>query len=301
MKTYIKYGKAICYSGYRENQSPITKTYPTYKEVYEDLKILENDFDYIRMYDASSHAKTVLEVIKNEELSLKVLLGIDLLGEISNPNCAWGGDYSDSEIASNIRYNNKQLEEIIRLCNVYPDIVLGVSAGNEAVPDWNENLVSSSRVLYFVTELKSRTNTVVTYCDNFYYWTNKLTEVAKYVDVISIHTYPLWNGYDVDESIKLCIKEYNQIKDLYPDKQVIITETGWATTSNSSQMKHGVANEDNQVKYNQAVDEWSEQEEIPVFFFEAFDEPWKGSSNNEEPEKHWGYYFVNRNPKKIKK
>jgi len=38
-----------------------------------------------------------------------------------------------------------------------------------------------------------------------------------------------------------------------------------------------------------------------VFFFEAFDEPWKGSKDPDEPEKHWGIYYENRTPKKVKK
>jgi exo-beta-1,3-glucanase (GH17 family) len=42
---------------------------------------------------------------------------------------------------------------------------------------------------------------------------------------------------------------------------------------------------------------WSEEEKITIFFFEAFDEPWKGSNDPDEPEKHWGIYDVNRKKK----
>ena len=52
----IPYGKAICYSGYRKGQSPIKRIYPTNQQIEEDLRILEKDFDYIRMYDAGPHA-----------------------------------------------------------------------------------------------------------------------------------------------------------------------------------------------------------------------------------------------------
>jgi hypothetical protein len=34
-----------------------------------------------------------------------------------------------------------------------------------------------------------------------------------------------------------------------------------------------------------------------TFVFEAFDEPWKGSPDPHEPEKHWGLFYENRNPK----
>ena len=37
----ITYGKAICYSGYRKDQTPIKQIYPTYENILEDLKILE--------------------------------------------------------------------------------------------------------------------------------------------------------------------------------------------------------------------------------------------------------------------
>ena len=45
--------------------------------------------------------------------------------------------------------------------------------------------------------------------------------------------------------------------------------------------------------------QWSEQEQVLVCMFEAFDEPWKGSDDPLEPEKHWGFYFEDRTPKRV--
>ena len=67
----FKFGKAICYSGFREGQSPSKGIYPSYEETLEDLRILENDFDYIRMYDPYQHAQTVLKVIKENNIKLE--------------------------------------------------------------------------------------------------------------------------------------------------------------------------------------------------------------------------------------
>ena len=47
----FSYKRAICYSGYSEGQSPITRVYPSYDEVKEDLLILEKEYDYERLYD----------------------------------------------------------------------------------------------------------------------------------------------------------------------------------------------------------------------------------------------------------
>ena len=42
---------------------------------------------------------------------------------------------------------------------------------------------------------------------------------------------------------------------------------------------------------------WCEEDCILTFIFEAFDEPWKGSDDPDEPEKHWGLFYENRSPK----
>ena len=53
----FEWGRAVCYSGYREGQSPLTCTYPTYEQIVEDIKIIdEMGFKYIRMYDPISYA-----------------------------------------------------------------------------------------------------------------------------------------------------------------------------------------------------------------------------------------------------
>lgn len=293
----LPYGKAICYSGYRENQSPWTKVYPSYEEIKEDLLILEKDYDYIRMYDPSMHAQTALKVIEDHHLKLKVMLGIDLRGEISNPNCRWGGVYSDAEILEHIEINEMNLRKLIELANHYQDIIVSVSAGNEAVPEWNENLVSPERVLYFVKELKKHTKQLVTYCENFYYWIPMLKEVADVCDIISIHTYPAWVNKEIEEALDVSKSDYFEIANHYKDKQVIITEAGWPTMS-SRGIEARLANVQNQKKYIKDMEGWSEQEQVVVFFFEAFDEPWKGSNDDSEPEKHWGIYDVKRRLKK---
>ena len=296
----MPYGKAICYSGYRDGQSPVERKYPTDKEILEDLYILEKDFDYIRMYDASDYTLRTLQLIRKHNIKLKVLLTMNLLGEISNPNCSWGGEYTVEEIAKNIVNNQDELENVISYANQYKDVVCAVSAGNESVPEWNENLVSPGRILYFVKELKKRTNKPVTYCDNVHYWQEDLKEVAREVDFISIHLYPFWEGKSVPEGIESVISGYHLIESLYPNKEIVITETGWATKSNHAQTKANIANEENQKIFNNVIDKWTEKHNITCFFFEAFDEPWKGSTDPYEPEKNWGYYYVNRRPKSIK-
>ncbi len=292
----IPFGRAICYSGYRENESPITKVYPTYAEVLEDLELLSKHFDYIRMYDPYTHAQTVLKVLKDHKLPLKVMIGVEPRGEISNPNCPWGGLHSDEEIEKNKVTNYEQLDLLASLCNEYPEQVLAAAVGNECTSDWHHNLMAPETMAKHVKYLKSKVKHPVTFCEGAYYWETKGKLIAKEVDFISIHSYPMWHKIPVEQAFDATIKDYVTNTQKYPKKQVIFTEYGW-TTEATQNMRPGDANEINQKKYLDQVIKWSEDNKVTMFVFEAFDEPWKGSNNPGEPEKHWGIMDVKRKPK----
>ena len=54
------------------------------------------------------------------------------------------------------------------------------------------------------------------------------------------------------------------------------------------------SNEDYQKGYLDQMISWSNKNQVTMFIFEAFDEPWKGGDDPLEAEKHWGIYDVNR-------
>jgi exo-beta-1,3-glucanase (GH17 family) len=292
----FQFKPAICYSGYRDGQNPRTEVYPSDAEVLEDLLILIKHFEYIRMYDVSEHARSVLRVIKANQLPLKVLLGVEVKGEISNPNCPWGGVYTDEELVEHKAFNIAQLDLVADLANSYKDIVLGISIGNENTAHWHPNKVSPESLVEHAKILKTKTDLPLTFCEAAYEWRNQLAELVKVVDFISIHVYPLWQRVPYTESVELTINEYLETKAAYPDKPVIFTEFGW-TTSATENMDLSETNETLQKGYLDQMIAWSKANEVTMFIFEAFDEPWKGGDNPLEAEKHWGIYNVDRTPK----
>ena len=57
------------------------------------------------------------------------------------------------------------------------------------------------------------------------------------------------------------------------------------------------ANEENQVRYYRELEDWATENNMTIFFFEAFDEPWKGNPNDPlGAEKHCGLFYVDRTP-----
>jgi len=292
----FEFKPAICYSGYRNGQSPITQTYPSDAEVLEDLVLLSKHFSYIRMYDVSKHAESVLRVITEHHLPLKVLLGIEARGEISNPNCPWGGLHSDEEIVLNKKFNVEQVDKVAVLANQYKDIVLGISIGNENTAYWHPNKVSPESLCEHAKLLKSKTDLPITFCEAAYEWRNQGVELAKIVDFISIHVYPLWQRIPYEDAAKLTIDEYLITKRAFPNKPIIFTEFGWTTSANE-QMDPTQTTEAYQKGYLDQMIAWSEKNQVTMFIFEAFDEPWKGGDDPIEAEKHWGIYKVDRQGK----
>jgi len=292
-------GEAICYSGYREGQSPDTGIYPTYNEILEDLRILEKKWTYLRLYDCTKHAETVLKVIEKEKMNFKVMLGAYIGAERNNFGCPWGAIYSEEQLLLNKKNNLKQIRKLIKLANKYPQIVFSLSAGNEATVDWTDHYVPVDKVIRYVRLIKKFTRQPVTFCENYVPWYDKLKPLVDEVDFISIHTYPVWEYKNIHEAMAYTKQNFDSIAQRYPHKPVVITEAGWATNSNGRGISPENVSEEFQKIYFNDLMKWSKKDNVLIFVFEAFDEPWKGSPEPLEPEKHWGLYTVNRKPKKV--
>ncbi len=293
----IEFGRAICYSGFREGQNP-GGLYPSYDEVKEDLLLLQGHWKYLRLFDCDRHAETVLEVISRENLDFQLMLSAYITAEMNNFNCPWnGGVYSEERLEMNRAHNTNRINCLIDMANQYSSLVFSLSVGNEACVEWTDHYVPESRVLEFVKQVKSKTNKAVTYCENYVPWLVKLEQLAEELDLISIHTYPVWEYKHISEALDYTRQNYYAVANKYPGKPVIITEAGWATHSNGRGIHPENVNEEYQKIYFENLMQWSEKEGILAFFFEAFDECWKGSPEPLEPEKHWGLFTIDRTPK----
>ncbi len=291
-------GKAICYSGFREGQHP-GGVFPSYEEIKEDLLMLQNHWQYLRLYDCDKHSEIVLEVIQKEKLDFKIMLGVYIVAEANNYGCPWGGSYSEDQLEENKSINLKQIKYLIHLANKYPDIIFSLSAGNEACVDWTDHYVPVEKVIEYVKMIKKEAKQPVTFCENYLPWLDKLKGLVEVVDFISIHTYPVWEYKNIHEAMDYTKSNYFAVADTYPDKPVVITEAGWTTYSNGKGICPTNVSEDFQSIYYNDLMKWSEDDNILTFVFEAFDESWKGSSEALEPEKHWGLFTSNRKPKKV--
>ena len=292
-------GRAICYSGYRQGQSPDSRIYPSVDEIREDLRMLQPQWPLLRLYDCSTHAERVLEIIRRDALPFQVMLGAYLGAEVNNPGCPWGATYDATQLEASIAENDAEIGRLIVLANAYPDIVFSVAVGNEATVDWTDHLVPLPRMIEHVRRVKKAVRQPVTFCENYVPWQHALRDLAAELDFISLHTYPVWEYKSVHEALAYTRENYDSVARRYPDQPVVITEAGWTTHSNGRGIAPDNTSQALQAIYLNELLAWTDAAGILCFVFEAFDEPWKGSPDPLEPEKHWGLYTVQRQPKQV--
>ena len=271
-------GPAIAYSGYRLGQSPDSGRRPSQVQVAEDLRILSRNWRLIRVYGSDRHSEDVLEVIRREGIDLEVMLGIWL----------------DREPGAE-QNNARQIADGIRLANEYEDVVVAVNVGNEVLIEWTEHPVSEQQVIRYVREVKAGVTQPVTVADNYVWWRDHGAALAREVDFITMHTYPLWERKDIGEGLSYTIANYESVHAAHPGKTIVIGEAGWATYTEGNLSVPRAGDERKQQRYYEELTDWARKNKVTVFFFEAFDEPWKGTGT----EGHWGLFTADRKAKPV--
>jgi len=292
---------AVAYSGFREGQHPdrgAGASNPSPAEILEDLNILvDHGFGLIRLYDAGENSAATLELIQQHRLPLNVLLGIWLQAEVSNhEGCPWLDEpIPEDELERNRIENDREIRRGIALATRYAEIVVAINVGNEALVDWNDHMVPLEQVVAYVRHVKKAVHQPVTVADNYEWWISDGAPLAAEVDFLGVHTYPAWEQKSIDEALAYTVENIDGVHAALPDKPIAILEAGWATVAEEFGEE---ASEVNQARYYSEVSDWASHSNITIFFFEAFDEPWKGNPDNVDgAEKHWGLFNVDRTPK----
>jgi len=294
---------AVAYSGFREGQHPDRgngAVNPSREQILEDLRILDDHgFGLIRLYDAGENSQTTLEQIREHGLPIKVLLGIWLDAEISNhEGCPWLDEpIPEPTLAANRLSNEAEIRRGIDLAQQFDDIVVAVNVGNEALVKWNDHMVPLTRVISYVRQVKAEVTQPVTVADNYEWWIEDGAPLAAEVDFIGVHTYPAWEDKSIDVALSYTVENIEGVRQALPDRPIAILEAGWATTAEEFGDR---ASEASQVRYYREIANWAAETNTTVFFFEAFDEPWKGDPDRPlGAEKHWGLWHVDRTPKQV--
>ena len=300
--------KAVSYSPYRSTSTDgnnFQNEVVTTANVLQDLRLLQDGgFTLIRLFNSSdAMAKVVLETIKNNNLDIKVMLGVWI--QSGNP----GG------------INEAEIVRAVSLANNYKSIVLALSVGNETMVNWSFNPVSVADMVKYINAVRSQVTQPVTTDDNWAFFAKASNNqdpkaVLNAVDFVAMHTYPLadsvhdankWNWQQTDKpanlraeammdaAIAAAKSDFNAVRS-YMDSlgltntPIVIGETGWKAVASGGENYR--AHPVNQKMYFDRLTAWSNSSAAAkpksIFYFEAFDEPWKKADDK------WGLFNVDR-------
>lgn len=231
-------------------------------------------------------------------------------------------DRNAIEIAEAVRLSN-EYPDIIKIIAVGNEAMVKWAASYYVEPaiilKWVNHLQKLKK------EKKLPATLWVTTSDNFASWgggdkeyhVEDLNQLIKAVDYISMHTYPMhdthyhpvfWGVFESEihlsekekiDAAMIRARDYsifqiksvsNYMKSLGVDKPIAIGETGWASIASDLYGNSGskATDEYKSAKFYKLMREWSDNEKLSLFYFEAFDEQWKDSGNPQGSENHFG-------------
>jgi exo-beta-1,3-glucanase (GH17 family) len=194
---------AISFGGYRELTRDIQPTIP---ELKEDLKILwAMGIKLLRTYNVYlPEASNLLEAIsqlKKDDPEFEMYLMLGAWIDCKDARTDTPDHNSESE------QNSEEISRAVALAKQYPDIVIIIAVGNEAMVKWATSYyVQPNVILKWVNHLQNLkakgelpSTLWVTSSDNFASWggggkeyhVSDLNKLIKAVDFISMHTYPM--------------------------------------------------------------------------------------------------------------
>lgn len=274
----------ISYGPFRAGQRPGGPN-PTDEQILEDLRIIADRWNMIRVYSSADPTEAILRIIRDEALPIEVMVG------------AWISPDSSEANATEAR-------GAIRLANAYPEVVCAVNVGNETQVDWSGHRTDPAELLTHLQAVRAAVAQPVTTADDYNFWNKPHSQaVADEVDFLLLHAYAMWNGKTLEEAVAWTAGIHASIQGHHPGLPIVIGETGWATALNpdGTEVQHikAPAGEAEQARFFTELRSWAAEAEVPYFYFEAFDEPWKGSDDPREVEKHWGLFREDRTPKAV--
>ncbi len=300
---------AVSYSPYRTSASEadLSREVITPANVLQDLKLIRaSGIGVIRLFSSRGFAETVLKVIRDNTLDLRVQLG------------AYPSPVSNAAQEAD---NQAELDKCIALANAYADIVDAVSVGNEVMVEWSTHKIDVGIMAGYLRKVRSAIKQPVTTDDNWLFWASVPKVIAEVVDYASVHTYPLLDTfYDpklwdwrvksaatdqraaamITAAVNEAKRQLGQAQAAFdrlnlPDLPTIIGETGWTAVDVAGGPTLAFrAHPVNQKMYFDALQAWVAEGRKAahgpksIIYFQAFDEPWKQGDDG------WGLFNAKR-------
>lgn len=216
--------------------------------------------DTVRFYSAGGDIAAAYEMA--HDMGLKVV------------GTAW--------IDRNTAASRKELDALIALCDKgYVDVAC---VGSEVL---RRGDTSADTLVQYMDDLRGRLKNQsipVTTADIPAKLLNA-PNVRRACDILMPNIYPYWEGTAIEDAAASFAASVEELARSSPGKEMVLSETGWPTAGETQ--GRAVAGEAQAAAYFNAIRDWSRSTGTVVLWFDAADEPWK-RSEEQEAGAHWG-------------
>jgi len=252
----------------RADDDPTDGVYPSITEIDEDLALLQNEVHAIRTYSVAETLAAIPQLAAGH--GLNVALG------------AWLGP--DAAI------NDAEIERLIEVYRRASRAVVRVIVGNESLLRKD---IPIDELIAKLERVRDEVWAPVSTAEPWHVWL-KHPELAGHVDFITVHMLPYWEGIPVNKAVEYVTNRYDELKNAFPNKQIVIGEVGWP--SNGRKNRGAEASPGNQTRFLRRFIHHAEQQGYVYYIMEAFDQPWKSGIEGGVGA-YWGVYDIEREPK----
>lgn len=253
----------------RMHHDPTKGKLPSAEEIEEDLVLLKGKTHAVRTYSVE---KTLALI---PQLALKHGLNVAL------------GGWIDERLDKNL----VEIENLILIADSNRKNVVRLFVGNEVIL---RNDIPIEQLIKYLDHVRSEVAIPVSTAEPWHIWI-KHPELVKHVDYIAVHMLPYWEGLEFGSAVDYIDQRFNELKQLYPDKPIVIAEVGWP--SNGRTNKGSVASEAAQATFLRRFLQRAEQKNYTYYIMEAFDQPWKQQASEGAVGAYWGVYNSDREAK----
>jgi exo-beta-1,3-glucanase (GH17 family) len=256
--------RGIDYSPYTDEHNPSTGISPSEEEIRRDMLLLQSLTDRIRVYSSTGIFEKIPLIAK--EYGLQVI------------PTAWLG-VNDTK-------NNEQIQSLIDLARKYDNIPF-VVVGNEAVQRGD---LTKDELISFIVRVNNSVDVPVTTSEDRKVIRDN-PEIVESIDFIFLNIHPYNDGKLVDIATEWIEFGYKELSAKYPNKKIIISETGWPT--DGEKRGSAIPSLENQWRFISDFMNFSESHDIDYFFFQVFDQKIKAATEGEAGA-NWGLFYSNR-------
>lgn len=257
----------VSFSPYQANQNPQANRHPSAQDIDRDLAAVAPFVRYVRTYSATDGLELTAALARKHHLLVTAGAWIDGRRE----------------------RNEREIANVVRMARDNPNVVR-VLVGNETLLRAD---IPIEDMIEYIRRVRAQVQVPVSTAEPWHVWLAH-PELAREVDFIAIHILPYWEGLPIDQALAYTMQRYQEVKDRFPTKPVVITEVGWPS---EGRMRRGAEpTPAAQATFLREFLNFANERGFDYYIMEAFDQPWKreieGSVGG-----YWGIFDAARTPK----